>query len=394
MRDNEMSRVAAVREHAQRGDTQAMIASLIGLWLQPQERPDETDSAHAEAWHAISLANAVDAATAAGMQVLRDGKLIRPSAFIDLSESVSKEALLELAHLGMAQRWRAFPYLAAVLMRLIEQNHKAELAALLEQYGTTLGETPDGWLLVGFVLTTSYVGTDQQVSRWFEGFEHREALPTWIVAAYVATISQKDLSIARLSNYNLKRIFELARLACERCTWDEGAAPLVYFAAIGALRDARDDEFVALLARHGEFLGQARKRPLLEHPITRYANALKHQHRITDEALAYRRYHGTSRGGALQHAIEYRGKVRPVDMQLIEVLQELADFVAVAAPLVEQVPPMIELKRGDPRAIDLMKRMAKSRPGRLPWLQPAWRRLVKARVSWGHRALYALRDLF
>jgi hypothetical protein len=397
MRDNEVSKVSAVLEHKRTGDHDAMITALMSLWLVPPEGAEQQDLAHTDAWDAIVEANAVDAATSAGLRLAREGKRIRPAAFLDLSENVSKDALLELADIVVSSGWATNPYLATVLVRLVEQNHRTELNQLLDRHGESLRATEDGWLLGAFLLTTSRAGSTKDVERWFEGWERRERVPMWILAAYAATIAHSARTFSKLPAASLNVLTELAAAACERAVWDDSAAFFVHLRLVDHLRRGRVDAFLADHATHRELLDRQSTTSLLDHPIAHYANSLKHRYKLTRAELEYRRSTSVSPVAlviVLEAVADARQGPRPVNLQLAEVVAELGDFVDSAGRLLGLYVQLHELERGDRKAVELMKQMRKSRPSNLPWIRNAWKRLVRTRVSWGKRVQFALSDLF
>jgi len=66
------------------------------------------------------------------------------------------------------------------------------------------------------------------------------------------------------------------------------------------------------------------------------------------------------------------------------------DRAAMIKAAVELWVTMYDLRRDDPKVFEVCKAMAKTRPSELPWLKPAWDRLVKERTSWTTRIKLAL----
>lgn len=367
------------------------------LWIEPPERPDQPDTAHHDAWRMIVDKRAVPAAVDAGLALVREGKLLRPSAFIDLVEAVDASVLEELAGIVVRTKWPRHPYLAVVFSRMIELKQEKQLTAFLERAGVELVDDPDGWALGAFVLTTSRVGNREFIAGWFEGAEHRPGVPMWAFAARAATIFQEAQTPAKLLRTRFDRVVELARVACKTAIWDDTAAFCVCLLLIDHLRNQRFDEFRATLQEHRALLQRYVTAPAVEHPIVRYANSVKRAQPVTAKHLEFRRYRGHPAAlatvpGALVSLPGYlkEARERPIHLQLVELVGELDDFTTAALQVLLPFDEMLESEPRSPRARELAIAMRKSKPASIPWVRPAWAKLVKSRVPWQTRVRLAI----
>jgi hypothetical protein len=375
VRVNEVTRAAEVLEHQRAGNVLAALAALQRLWIEMPERPGE-DLAAAEAWQAMIALGAQRQAAEAGMGLLRAGTRIRPHGFVDVAENVDVPTLLELARIVEARSWEPYPYLAAVYMQLIAQRQEAQLGPLFNEQGQWLLRSLDGWVLGAFVVTASFVGDNEAVRAWMNDGLQREGVPMWVRAARIATICQEALQLKNLPRVRIDLLCTIAQQACDTAVWDESARLMVALQVIDAARHERWDEVKALAAEHRERLEATPA--WVEHPMIRYANAVKHARPITREDLMFRRYMGASRGGAARAGLT-QGP-RPPHMQLIELIQEQNDLVERVRTI---LPTFVEMLDADaPRAIELMRAMAKAKISTLPWLAREWRGLVKRKVPW------------
>ena len=383
VRVNEVTRAGEVLEHQRAGNVDGAIAALQRLWTEMPERPGE-DLAAAEAWQAMVALGAQRQAAEAAMQLLRAGTRIRPHGFVDVVETVEVPELIELARIVEARNWDAYPYLAAIYVRLIAQRLEAQLQPLMMEQGHWLLRSVDGWVLGAFVVTASFVGDRDVIGSYMADGMQREGVPMWAFAAQIATICQESLNLKDLPLVRIDRVCAIARHACEKAEWDESARLMVALRVIDAARHERWDEVKALAAEHRERLAAP---PAWEnHPMVRYANGVKHARPISVEDLGFRRYMGTSRGAAARAGLTQGA--RPPHMQLIEVIQEQHNIVA---RLQKSLPIFLEMLDADaPRAIEMMRVMRRARYVTLPWLSRAWGSLVKRKVPWPARLKFAL----
>jgi hypothetical protein len=383
VRVNEVTRAGEVLEHQRAGNVDGAIAALQRLWTEMPERPGE-DLAAAEAWQAMVALGAQRQAAEAAMQLLRAGTRIRPHGFVDVVETVEVPQLLELARIVEARNWDAYPYLAAIYVRLIAQRMEAQLQPLMMEQGHWLLRSVDGWVLGAFVVTASFVGDRDVIGSYMADGMQREGVPMWAFAAQIATICQEASMLSKLPPPRIDRICGVARHACEKAVWDESGQLMVAMRLIDAARHERWDEVKALGIEHRERLVAP---PAWDsHPMIRYANGVKHARPITHEDLMFRRYMGRSRyGGA---AAGLTQGPRPPHMQLIEVIQEQNDVVERMQKI---VPTFVDMLDADgARAIELMRAMGKAKISTMPWLARPWTRLVKSKVPWATRMKFEM----
>src|SRR5262249_50832587 len=148
-RDNEASRVGAVLAAKLAGDARAMIDAAIRLWLSAPERPADHDAAVAEAWAAIVEAGAIAAAIEAGLGLLAERPLFRGSAFVDLVEHIDDPSrLFAIAGDVLDAGWDVYPYLAAILIRVVELGDGEALWKYIRRNRRRLTSATPSWLLV------------------------------------------------------------------------------------------------------------------------------------------------------------------------------------------------------------------------------------------------------
>jgi hypothetical protein len=383
VRVNEVTRAAEVLEHQRAGNVDGAVAALQRLWTEMPERPGE-DLAAAEAWQAIVALDAERQAAEAGLQLLLAGTRLRPHGFVDVTENLDVPQLVELARLVVSRNWDAYPFLAAVYLRLIEQRQEAQLEPLMNEQGEWLLRSLDGWVLGAFVMTTSRIGDREAIGTYMSDGLQREGVPMWIFAAQIATICQEALTPDKLPAPRIDRLCGIARHACEKAVWDESAQVMVVLRVIDAARHERWDELKALAVEHRERI--AATPAWHDHPMIRYANGVKHVRPVTREDLMFRRYMGRSRYGGAAAGLS-QGP-RPPLMQLIEVIQEQNDVANRARPI---VPLFVEMFDADPpRAIELMRAMAKAKISTMPWLARPWARMLERKVPWAARMKFSM----
>jgi len=371
-RDNEVSRVGEVRARAQAGDLAAMVDAAAALWLEPPERPDQPDSAAAEVWDAIVAARAVPRAVEAGRMHVLAGRKLRPHAFVDLVEHVDDaEHLLALATAVLDARWDAHPYLAAVFLRMIEAGLEDPLWAFIRAHHDRLAAATPSWIVVGYVLTTSRIGKREDIARWFERWEARDGVPSWLIQTYAAARAQIGATLPALA--------ELARLARARCVPDATSTLFATLVMIDLAARDRHDELAAGMPELRAMLDAGARRSLLDHPLVRWANAVKHRAPIDQADLTYV---PVDRRPSVTMAIAgARGEhARPPNWRVGLVARELEPMVTAAREILPLFVAMLEVPRGDPKAVELFEQMTRARPARLRAVVPAWNRLVKQRI--------------
>lgn len=375
-RENETSRIAAVLEAKLAGDAEGAVAAAGNHWLAEPESGSEKDYGGDEIWQALEELGATQAAVAHGIELIRHQRL-RPLAFVDILERTSdKGVLLELTATALERKWPAELYGAAAFDRLVRLKHTKELKSLIDERSDRLIRSLDTWILVGFTMMTSVIGDRHQIDRWMQGWEDRENVPMWFIAAYVG-------SIVGLGGDSSVRLAQIANRALASLEPDATAPFLESFARIDELRDGRLDEFAASASRINDLRSHLES-PILGHPIVVYANRVKRARQIGEDDFFSRDVDGTAVVfGAVGVAIALSSGApeRPPDWVLVELMQDLQArgfrHVAILSHFVE----MLGLKRGDPRAVELCREMARSRPKEVPALIPIWAKLVKKRVG-------------
>ena len=127
-------------------DTPGMVAAAARLWILPAEHTSGRDEAAAEVWQAIEGAGAVAAAVEAGVRLVRDRQLIRPSAFIEIVERIEDPALLvELATVVATTSWPVSPYLATIFLWLVELKQEDALWKHIQAHRERLRADTPAW---------------------------------------------------------------------------------------------------------------------------------------------------------------------------------------------------------------------------------------------------------
>jgi hypothetical protein len=176
----------------------------------------------------------------------------------------------------------------------------------------------------------------------------------WIVAAYASTIAQ-------IPHNMLRRLVAIARTACERATPDQTQAYFSLYLLIDDLRRGRDEAFVARMRRDMHLITRHGSLPVATHPIVRYANGVKHRHPISM----------TDWGVRQPRSINWR------ILDLISDIQRLFGKTARTLPLFERMlaaPPHSNAIRAIRIEMDAHGQLEE-----IPWLEPPWDRLVRAR---------------
>lgn len=375
MRHNETTRVAAVLEQLRDGNRQAAIDALMLLWLEEPERPETIDGAAIDAWQAIEEAGAIDEAIAAALALVRAGNRIRRHAFIELTERVSDEVLSELAELVLAAKWSVDPYLAAILVRLAERTQGPRFLQLLERHRERFESETQLWELALFVLTTSLIGDNATVAKWFERWRDRKPR-MWIVAAYAGTLFQ-GVKHSDLTNKHLRRLIEISTEACDTLAWDDSVAVFVCFKLVSDLQQGRSSEFEASMREHRALIVKAIQASRLHHPIVRFANTLKHAHPAIGEQLDDPR--------SRLEAKDWRESL--INRQLAYVVSDLSAAVGAMLEALDLYARLSALPRGDrqiPGLMHAMKRLDQHGAG--GWFRTAWFRLFRERATWLQRA--------
>jgi hypothetical protein len=373
VRENEVTRVAAVLEHKQRGDIPAMLSALQSLWIATPEHEGEPDEAAADAWRAVEEAAVVDQAVEAGLALLHEGKSIRIHAFVDLTEHLPLERLGELAELVLAAGRSVDPYLVTVFMRIAEHRQQKTFWEVVDRHHERFKIDPEAWTLVAFVLATSYIGEKQVVNRWFEGWSKLDRVPMWLMAAWAGVLLQEAWHPSDLSLTTLNRLIELSTKVLDTLPWDDSAPFFLCWMLVDDLMSERYDTFLDRMAKHGHLLAREAQRSLLAHPIVTYANRFKHEFAIDKAQLE------SPKSPIVVKGIDTN---RRPNRQLLDVVLELGDFVDATTKVFGLFVELHALPRRSARARELMREMAKCQPGRVRWVMPAWRELIKERVPW------------
>src|SRR5262249_17181378 len=192
----------------------ARAAAAAGGGVPPREAPAEHDEAVAEAWAAIAEAEAIAQAIEAGLRLLGERQLFRGSAFVDLVEHIDDPSrLFAIADEVLDAGWEVYPYLAAILIRVVEVGDGEALWKYIRRNRRRLTSATPSWLIVAFILTTTWLGDRHDLDKWFRDWEDRPDVPMWIVAAYASTIAQ-------IPHNMLRKLVAISRLAGERATPD------------------------------------------------------------------------------------------------------------------------------------------------------------------------------
>jgi hypothetical protein len=347
-RDNEASRVSAVLAAKLAGDTRATVDAAVSLWLSAPEQPGDRDAAVAEAWVAIMEIEAVSVAIDAGVMLLRERQPFRESAFVDLVEAVADpERLLAIADDVLEAGWAVHPYLAAIFVRLVELAPEV-LWRYIRRNRKRLAADTATWLLVAFVLTTTWSGDGRDVDKWFRRWEQRPDVPMWILAAYASSINE-------LPHNHLRQLVAISRAAVAHAIPDVTSGYFELYLMIHDLRAGRHAEFVERIEQfraHGQRHASC---PMLEHPLVRYANRVKHRNPITLDDWKLR----SSQSINSRVLILVAG----IDRLYAKAGRTLPLFARVLAR-----PSALELS-------DMQIAMADGRLEDIPWLQPPWDRL-------------------
>lgn len=409
-RDNDVARVGEVRARLHDGDVAGAATAAVEFWLARNERGDYLDEAHVEVWRELERGGALRPAIAAGLAAIQAGQLLRPAAFIALSERFTSDAddvpaalspaeataLLAIADIALANDWPADPYLAAVFVRLVEGKQEAMLWAYIQARREALAATTPRWTLVGFVLTTSRVGNRRDVDAWFADWPARADVPMWLIAAYAATIIQQADNLAKLPAPAQRKVFALARHALDAAVADDSAPFLLALVLIGHLDAGDDQAFLDDVARTGVALAAGARQAPLHHPLVRYANGVKRSHRVEDADFAWEDMRADVGAMVFVPIVGYATLIaetrrrRPVNFRIVQLMAEQRGLTRATARIARVLVEMAAIPRGDPRAIALFREMEKARPATFPWMRPMWKRLVRTRIRWSTRVRLSL----
>ncbi|HUJ59887.1 MAG TPA: hypothetical protein VLX92_15390 [Kofleriaceae bacterium] len=371
-RENEITRVGEVLQHKQAGDLAAMVDAAAALWLEQPEHPELPDSAAAEVWKAIVDAGAVARAVDAGRRHVLEGRRLRPHAFVDVVEAIDDVGrLLELATAVLDAGWDPHPYLAAVFLTLIEIDRGNALSAFIREHRDRLSARTSSWVVVGYVFVTSNVGRPEDVGRWFERWEARAGVPSWLMEAYAA---------ATWRRMPYRALPDLAHVVRQRCVPD---ATTTLFATLVALDLAARDRHDELIAAMPELVARFEaygRMGWLYHPMVMWANAVKHRTPITLDDFGFVL---VDRAASWQPRYERRPSVeeRAPSWRVTRLPRELLGFILTAREILPVFAAMIGVPRGHPAAFELADRMRGLWLERLPFLVPAWHRLVAQRIG-------------
>ncbi len=372
MRENETARVAAVLSHAHDGNVQAAVDALMHLWIEKPER-DGIDLAALDAWRAIEELGAIDAAVTAGLALVRAGTLVRTHAFVDLTEQVSDQVLIELADLALAKG--NVDQVAAVFLRFAERTQTAAFMEVIDRHRSRFESEPNLWQLALFVMSTSLIGNADTVGRWFSSWRELGPLRMWMVAAFAGTLF--ELTPQNLTGKQLRKLVDIGTDACERLEWDDSAAVLLCFRMVGDLQRGRWTEFADAMREHRQRILGACQASRLDHPIVRFANELKHAHPVIGFQLDNPR-------AQLPDAKDQRERM--INRQLAQVVADLSSAIEAMLAVFDVFLLLMNTPHGHPRVLELIPRMAKLEvTGAGGWVRTAWYRLIRQRASWVQR---------
>jgi hypothetical protein len=384
-RENEASRVGAVLERKYADDLAGVVRATLELWLAlPALAPDtDGDPGHAEAWAVLVETNTLELAAVAALDAIRDGRKIRPQAYIDITEVIGDTAVqLELAERALDAGWDPQIYLAAPLMRLVEANREDLVLSFIKSHAASLRATTPAWTVVAAFLTTTRVGDRHDLASWFDGWQTFAEVPTWVLHAYAATAIASERKMLALAGHVMAHtVPDVTR---------------GYFAGIQAvddLRAGRFAEFRATMTAHRDELAQLARLDGLSHPAARYLNRVKHAFPINATDLAYERTGDSVIVGgviALGVIALTASRSRPANWKTGELLRTIATSSARIAAILPLFVEMYDVERGSPQVIELCRKMSRSRPSELSSVQPAWNRLVKSKTTLWMRVKLAL----
>jgi hypothetical protein len=283
--------------------------------------------------------------------------------------------LLELATAVLDAGWPSYPYLATICLWLIELKQENPLWAYLQPQRDLLRADPAGWALMALILTTSRIGDNDDVTRWFRGWEEREAVPMWAIAAQVATLLQHG-------NLDYTLLALQARLILDKAIPDATASLFVGIQVCEELRQGRDDAFRRQLEAHRAQIFE--DHALLDHPIVRYINGVKRRNPIRQDDFSFSLADLNSSGGTASLAmLAAKGApVRPVSWRATELIKLLEGMRRSTMHIVPIVVEMMDTPAGDPKARELYVTMRKARRS---WgtsgLAGAFARLTAQRIS-------------
>lgn len=357
-RENETSRVGAVLEAKAAGDREGMIKAAIALWLSP---PETTGPDHAveDVWEAITEVGAQAAAIDALFALCREPRQVRASAFVHLTEQIAdRDRLLALARLVLAAGWDAHPYLAAVMIQLVEYGHEHALEAFIAQHHDALHARLDTWILVGAIVTTSRVGNRHAVDAWFAGWQARAGVPLWLVTAYMGTVAHLGPSGGAW-----RKLVAIARTA-KHAVPDETAPVADSYLVIEELARTAHPDLVPRLERTAAALAGYLARRSIDQPIVRYLNSATTRMPFRQEAFA----------------IDISEVPLP-DRRLYELMRQLRGTCARAARVLVPFAELLQLERGHPRVAELHVQVLAKDLANFVMLPPVWRRLVRERLG-------------
>jgi len=370
-RGNEASKVGGILELARAKDRVPLIAAVVEFWVTQPERTDEPDGAAHEVWRALVEADAIDDAIVAILPAMRERRLVRAHAFIDIVEHLSVPSLLEIASLALAAGWPTHPYLAAVCFTLVERQAEGPLWSWIQQNAERLASLTSDWALVSLLLSTTRVGSNADLAKWFAAtFEQRTDVPMFVAAAYLVATHET-------SPYT--HVAFVSRVVAATGIPDSTGAYLLANVMCESLRSGALEEFADAFRARGALLAPTHG---LHHPLVRYLNGARHQHPITDVDLAYSFERLDASVGLTRMTQE---RARPHHWRFAVHLADYDPWIANCARILRIFEHMIRLEKGHPDAIELYRAMSKARPKSIPSLMPIWQRLVTARIPFFRR---------
>jgi len=369
-RENEQARVGAVKAARHDGQIDALIDAAIAFWIHPLEREDVGDAPDREVWSELEAGHAVEAACLRAHELVRNRVLLRPEAYIRIIEASEPTIALGLADAVLAAGWPAQPYLATIFARMIDADLHVALCEWIKTNSGPLTARLDTWVLCGFTLTTSRVGTNSDVAAWFENWEQRERVPMWLIALYLGSIAQQ---YDRASLVPFERLRPHVDHVRERGVTDSTEGLFILLHWIDLLRKTDFDTFVAEYEQRGVTL------PALADAVIEYASSARRARSVTKHDVDYRPPVGR----------EIRLAQRPWQWRLGAVLFEIREITSNISRAVEPFYTLLTLQPGDQRVLAIAKRMRARLPD-VPWIQVGWNNAFAARASFGRRILFAL----
>jgi hypothetical protein len=315
---------------------------------------------------------------------LRARERLDHGEFIALSYILTIDELVEVALIVVEEGWDAYPCLAAIFARLVEQQADARIWSFVYKHREVLAASTATWMVVAHTVTTSFAGNRENVRQWFAGWQDRSGIPLWIMASYAANLMLSPDETAK------RRLREVIELAPRRAITDETASFFTVWQLAAELGARRDTEFLEKLAT----TPITPIEDLFAHPMMRHVNGVKRRP-LTATDMAWTLPDGVPPAIFLAGVVGFAALAilaakgapeRPFDWRTIGFLRDILllqlQQVAAAATLYPMASELIALPRNHAGIVALHRAAQKSGLRHLPsTARTGWSRLIRERLS-------------